>query len=717
LEVLLVWPVDAGIPVFALKMISITPLNFEKVSWLNGRLLRKTNMGIHILLAGEQLGPFSETQVREYLGEGLVSPSDLATYEGMEDWQALDLVLANLPPSATPLEMISPDAPPPGSPIPEDHAPKSEPPFTMHNDTSETIELASAPPPAEPVPPLTASQKTKRKLGKIVIQPILPLEATVPMRKKNRTGKTALTLEPLRPTTALPPVTGFTPREKKPTKTLIRPGQLSLRDFSEKPVTTPTATPPTAPVTPPALSNGSQPPPPVPAPPKDAMESRAARPWGRRIPREIVYAAAGLAFIFVCLIFSGIYLISERHETPPAANPENAPPPPNHVETQNPEIGPNAAADYITQGLAQQAKGDLDGAILDYNQALGLDPKQANAFSNRGFAKQTKGDLDGALADYAQALLINPKIPAAYYNQGLIEVQKGYLDGAIADYNHALDLDPKMALAYYNRGIAKNMEGNWDGAIADYTQALILNPKIALACYKRGFARQSKGDPDGALADYSQALALDPKMAAAFYNRGLIKLQKDDLDGAIDDNTQAIDLDPKNGQAYWNRGLARLGKSDLDGAMADLKTFCELAPKDSGADTARIYLWLISTEMHPQGNADQELSTSLLNDWNSPPEDLSSKIAAFLLGHINESDLIANAASPDPSREPGQYCKVWYFAGMKRLLAGDMTTAISYFQKSLATKQNDLCEYIFARAELQALGQNRAISSKPESSP
>jgi tetratricopeptide (TPR) repeat protein len=700
-------------------MISITPRNFEKVSRLNGQ----TAMGIHILLAGEQLGPFSETQVRQYLGEGLVSPSDLATYEGMGDWRTLDLVLANPPPSATSPETVSPDESqlpfPPESPAPDDEPLYPEPPLTMHNDISETIELPPAALPAEPVPSLTASQKTKRKLGKIVIQPILPLEAAVTTKKKPRTGKTALTLEPLRPTTALPPVTGFTPREKKPTKTLIRPGQLSLRDFSEKPAATPTATPPAAPATPPEAANGSQPPPlPVPAPRENTMGSPAARPWARRIPREVVYAAAALAFIFVCLIASGIYFISERHETPPAANPENAPPPPNPVETQNPEAGPKAAAaDYVTQGLALQAKGDPDGAILDYNQALGLDPKQADAFSNRGFAKQAKGDLDGALADYAQALLINPKISAAYYNQGLIEVQKGYLDSAIADFNHTLDLDPPMAFAYYNRGIAKNMEGNLDGAIADYTQALILNPKIALACYKRGFARQAKGDLDGALADYSQALALDPKMAAAFYNRGLIKLQKGDLDGAVDDSSQAIGLDPKNGQAYYNRGMARLGKNDLDGAMADLRTFCELAPRDGGADTARIYLWLISTEMNPQGNADQELSTSLLNDWNSPPEDLSSKIAAFLLGHISENDLIANAASPDPSREPGQYCKVWYFAGMKRLLAGDMTTAISYFQKSLATKQTGLCEYIFARAELQALGQNRAVSSKPESNP
>jgi lipoprotein NlpI len=302
------------------------------------------------------------------------------------------------------------------------------------------------------------------------------------------------------------------------------------------------------------------------------------------------------------------------------------------------------------------------------------------------------------------------------YNEGLIKVQKGDLDGAIAAYNQALDLDPKMAIAYYNRGNAKNSEGNLDGAIADYTQALVLNPSIALAYCNRGFARQSKGDSDGALADYAHALALNPKMAVALYNRGLIKVQKGDLDGAIADSSQAIDLDPKNGQAYCNRGLALMGKGNLDDAMSDLRKFVELVPRDSGADSARLYLWLIATEENPKGTADQDLSTSLLNDWNSTPEDLTSKIGAFLLGHINENALIADAASPDPGREPGQYCKVWYFAAMKRLLAGDTKHAITDFQKTVATQQNNYCEYIFAQAELQRLGQSLPIPAKAEAS-
>jgi len=672
-------------------------------------------MEILILLAGEQIGPFTETQVRQYLEEGLVTPTDLAMHEGMEKWQAIDVVLANLPVA----------------------------PATMANGKAEKADPA-------PAPALTDSQRTKRKLNKIVIQPILPLEATLSPKKKTQTGKTALTIETPRPTTLLPHVMGFAPKEKekKTGRTLLRTDQLSFGDFSAKPVAAPAASVPAEPVAPLPTAEFK--------PPEMPVEIPTGESWIEQIPRAMIYAGLALAFLLVCAALCLIYLISSHHETPPATpatpsavaqpapNPVPAPPPPTPAAVQM------SAADYSARGFARQAKGDLDGALADYDQALELDPrnleacyrrglarqakgnwdgavadftaiislnpKNADAFSNRGFVKQAQGDLDGALADYDQALLLNPKIPAAYYNEGLIKVQKGDLDGAIASYNQALDLDPKMAIAYYNRGNAKNTEGDLDGAIGDYTQALELNPRIALAYCNRGFARQSKGDADGAVADYTQAVELNPKMAVAFYNRGLIKMQKGDLDGALADSSQAIDLDPKNGQAYCNRGLAEIGKGDLDSAMADLRKFCDLAPRDSGADTARLYLWLIATQKNPKGTADEDLSTSLLNDWNSSPEDLSSKIAAFLLGHIDENELIANAASPDPSREPGQYCKAWYFIGMKRMLKGDRTKATTDLQKCVATNQKDFCEYTFAQAELQTLAQGHESVSQSASS-
>ena len=142
------------------------------------------------------------------------------------------------------------------------------------------------------------------------------------------------------------------------------------------------------------------------------------------------------------------------------------------------------------------------------------------AYSNRGVAKKAKGDLDGAIADYNRAIELDPKDASAYYNRGNAKKAKGDLDGAIADYNRAIELDPKLAIAYYNRGNAKDDKGDLDGAIADYNRAIELDPKYAIAYNNRGFAKEARGDLDGAIADYNRAIELDPKLAIAYNNRG-----------------------------------------------------------------------------------------------------------------------------------------------------------------------------------------------------
>ena len=239
--------------------------------------------------------------------------------------------------------------------------------------------------------------------------------------------------------------------------------------------------------------------------------------------------------------------------------------------------------------------------------------------------------------------------------------------------------------------------------MADYDQALVLNPNLGPALADRALIKQAKGDLKGALADFTQALMIDPKMADAYYGRGLVREQLNDLDGAIADSSRSIDFDPKRAQAYFNRGFAKLVRGNLDGACTDLQKYCELSPEDLYADHSRLYLWLIQMAQNPKGTANQDLGDALQNNWSLSSDDLVTKIASFLLDQTTEADLIAAAVSPDAKKDAGQHCEVWYFAGMKRLLAGDKATAINDFRKCLATRQKDYCEYILAQAELQVL--------------
>jgi tetratricopeptide (TPR) repeat protein len=696
---------------------------------------RNTAMEILILLAGEQIGPFSEQRVRQYLEEGLVTPSDLALAEGTTEWQAVDHLLASLPsaPAAS-----APEAPRAADKVPD--------PFATTKSLPQLIQS------------MTAAQKAKLKPAKIVVQPMLPIETTaspVPETPRTRTGKTAITVETPRPTTSLPSLGAMPPRERKTGRLPQLRADLFGHDFSGTRASTVPARPPPlpGPATPPAL--------PVVLPQPVSHEPQlpplsnngtklATKPWIWLRSREVIYAASGLALLILILICLSIFIMYRHHAavaqveaTLPAASPAPA-------DTENylsSDFIPNSAADFSNRGLARQAKGDLKGAITDFNSAVAVDPQNAQAFYRRGLAKQAlddradaiadftevirlnprnadayssraflkqfNGDPDGALADYAQALLINPRISIAYYNEGLIKVQKGDLEGAIADYSQALDIDPKMDKAYYNRGAAKSTEGNVDGAIADYTQALVLNPQLAVAYSSRGFSRQSKGDDEGALADYAQALALDPRNAGALYNRSLIDRRQGNLDATIADSSKAIDIDPKYAQAYLNRGMARYGRGDLDGALADLRKLCELAPRDDDTDNARLYIWLISTQENPKGNANGELTVELQNDWNSPPEDPVSKIAAFLQGRLSEADLITNLTSPDPLQDQERHGKGWYFAGMKKLLAGDVANAVEDFHKCVAIGKKDSDEYTFARLELQSLAKTQPWTAQP----
>jgi Flp pilus assembly protein TadD len=47
-------------------------------------------------------------------------------------------------------------------------------------------------------------------------------------------------------------------------------------------------------------------------------------------------------------------------------------------------------------GVARKAKGDVEGALLDYFEAIRLKPDDALAFDNRGLVRKAKGDLERA---------------------------------------------------------------------------------------------------------------------------------------------------------------------------------------------------------------------------------------------------------------------------------------------------------------------------------
>jgi tetratricopeptide (TPR) repeat protein len=108
--------------------------------------------------------------------------------------------------------------------------------------------------------------------------------------------------------------------------------------------------------------------------------------------------------------------------------------------------GHNLAVLFKDRGGAYNAKGDLDRAIGDYNEAIRLDAKYAPAYTDRCAAYFHKGNNDQAITDCTQAIRLDPKLALAFSNRGFVYQTKGDLEHAIADYSEAIRLNPKEPL-------------------------------------------------------------------------------------------------------------------------------------------------------------------------------------------------------------------------------------------------------------------------------
>jgi tetratricopeptide (TPR) repeat protein len=55
---------------------------------------------------------------------------------------------------------------------------------------------------------------------------------------------------------------------------------------------------------------------------------------------------------------------------------------------------------FYNRGFVLCMKGDLDGALREYNEAIRLKPDEAKAFYNRGLLRRAKRDFEGAQRDF-----------------------------------------------------------------------------------------------------------------------------------------------------------------------------------------------------------------------------------------------------------------------------------------------------------------------------
>lgn len=135
----------------------------------------------------------------------------------------------------------------------------------------------------------------------------------------------------------------------------------------------------------------------------------------------------------------------------------------------------------------------------------------AREANRRGVALREKGDFEGALREFSEAVRLAPKAPYGWFNRGLTRRDLKDCARAVEDFTQALELDAGNFAGWYQRGNCLQAEGAYERAVSDYGSAVQLPGRINgrfLAFLARGDANRRLGRLEPALLDYSATMQL-----------------------------------------------------------------------------------------------------------------------------------------------------------------------------------------------------------------
>jgi protein O-mannosyl-transferase len=121
-------------------------------------------------------------------------------------------------------------------------------------------------------------------------------------------------------------------------------------------------------------------------------------------------------------------------------------------------------------------KGLTAEGIDEYEQALAIDPDNAETHNNLGSALMLTGRTAEAIYHYEQALRLHPDYAKAHSNLGNALVQTGQTPEAVNHYRQALRIAPGSVSAHINFAAALAQMGRISEAIEQLKAALRLNP-------------------------------------------------------------------------------------------------------------------------------------------------------------------------------------------------------------------------------------------------
>ncbi len=248
-------------------------------------------------------------------------------------------------------------------------------------------------------------------------------------------------------------------------------------------------------------------------------------------------------------------------------------------------------------GMAQQQSQDYENARRSFQQAVELDPENADAHLWLGvMLARDSHSYAASVRHLERALTLNPAIENGWIDLGNVYYFQRDLVKAGASFRAALAADPDSVMALVNLGVVLKESGRLEEALGHLRRAHELGPEadgtlrnlvvtlieadqcdealsVAFGAVRRnpsgyeahkfhGLAHQKLHDPVQALACYDTALKMRADDAELHDHRGVAFHELGRLPQAIECYERALALRPDFSLSAFHRALARLQLAD-----------------------------------------------------------------------------------------------------------------------------------------------------------
>ena len=244
-------------------------------------------------------------------------------------------------------------------------------------------------------------------------------------------------------------------------------------------------------------------------------------------------------------------------------------------------------------GMALEGLGKQDEALTDFEKAITIDPKYAEALCERGIVLIAKGSKDKGCMDLRKAKsLKNDKAKDLYDKNACSGMSVTFIaagdtkyaakdySGALTDYTSAIQLNSDSIEPYIKRAQCNVMLKKYDKAVNDYNKALKIKADTVQILFLRGLAYNTASNFKMAFDDFSSVIRLSANYYEAYMQRAIACEGLENYRSATYDYGQAIRIKPKDGMAYYKRGLANQDAKD-DSACKDFKIAASLGNEDA----------------------------------------------------------------------------------------------------------------------------------------